>query len=882
MRLHTVRLSDFRRFRQLEITDLQPGLNLFVGPNEAGKSTVAAAIRAAFLERYNTRTVADFATRGVPDARPGVEIEFEWQDEQYRLHKFFLSKARCELRVGEAQRLEGEQAQNALAAMLGFEFAAKGLSRAEHAGVPGLLWIQQGDSQSLDAVRHAGVHVRTALNQISGELASADGDRLLQRVTEKRAELLDARGKPRGVYREAEALLAQTLTELASHREARAELDAAVDSLAALRQAHAEDERDRPWQVFEQRATEARERQQAIQKEKAELEGLWRDRQQAEETLLLLQEQMRRDLQDDDELDSLRAALADNGEKLEQARAGMQAATDRHTCRQAALARARAAYDAARLAGERRDVDMLAQRQVAEVRRIDHALRQVGTLAEQLRELDRTIAGQPMREADLLALRKLSRELDELAVRRQAAATRLEYRLPRGGLTLDGEALHGSGERWVAARAEISLPDGGTVAIIPGGDDLAGLAQRESRLRAQYDELLRRLGAAGLEQAESRWLALVQAGRQADGLRRELGIHAPEGVEALRQSAAEGHLQLQRLQDRLAELSAVPVSEPGQTPQALQLELRAAEQAQAAAQEALAQCRSQVQELALLQQQFERSHRLLAQRLADPESIARREQLARRLAEARSLRADIERRVTASETAIAAHRLDLVEQDIRRFDQSAHIAREAFHARQHEIQRLQGRLEQAGAQGVGESLAQCEAQSERLTRRCAALRTRAEALTLLQQLLQSRRDAASARLQAPLRQRLEYYLGLLFPDTRLRLDESLQPTGMVRGSAEDVLSHLSYGTQEQLGILARFAYADLLREAGRPTLLILDDAMVHTDEARRDWMKRALFDAASRHQILMFTCHGSAWKDLGVAQRKLDALDRPASGGFSG
>ena len=50
-------------------------LNLFVGPNEAGKSTVAAAIRAAFLERYSTKTVADLAPRE-SGARPSVELAF--------------------------------------------------------------------------------------------------------------------------------------------------------------------------------------------------------------------------------------------------------------------------------------------------------------------------------------------------------------------------------------------------------------------------------------------------------------------------------------------------------------------------------------------------------------------------------------------------------------------------------------------------------------------------------------------------------------------------------------------------------------------------------------------------------------------------------------
>ena len=46
------------------------------------------------------------------------------------------------------------------------------------------------------------------------------------------------------------------------------------------------------------------------------------------------------------------------------------------------------------------------------------------------------------------------------------------------------------------------------------------------------------------------------------------------------------------------------------------------------------------------------------------------------------------------------------------------------------------------------------------------------------------------------------------------------------------------------------------------------EAALRLDEGRRDFMKRA-FDAATRHQILMFTCHGEAWRDLGVAQRRI-------------
>lgn len=87
---------------------------------------------------------------------------------------------------------------------------------------------------------------------------------------------------------------------------------------------------------------------------------------------------------------------------------------------------------------------------------------------------------------------------------------------------------------------------------------------------------------------------------------------------------------------------------------------------------------------------------------------------------------------------------------------------------------------------------------------------------------------------------------------------------------------LSFGAREQMGVISRLAYADLLKAAGRPTLIILDDALVHSDEQRLTQMKRVLFDAAQRHQVLLFTCHPALWRDMGVPLRSLEA-ERSAS-----
>lgn len=75
-----------------------------------------------------------------------------------------------------------------------------------------------------------------------------------------------------------------------------------------------------------------------------------------------------------------------------------------------------------------------------------------------------------------------------------------------------------------------------------------------------------------------------------------------------------------------------------------------------------------------------------------------------------------------------------------------------------------------------------------------------------------------------------------------------------------------------LGVISRLAYADLLQQAGRPTLIILDDALVHRDMQRPAQRKRVLFDASQRHQVLLFTCHPELWRDLGASPRPIMAL----------
>lgn len=879
MKLSRIALEEFRKFRQpLVLDDLQDGLNLFVGPNEAGKSTVAAAIRAAFLERYSTRTVADLAPRGESGARPSVELAFAHAGHDYLLRKQFLSRARCELLIDNgAQRLEGEEAENALAALLGFELATRGQSKPDLAGVPGLLWIQQGDGQNLQAAAgHAGGHLREALTQLSGELASGDGDRLYERVAAERAALLDARnGRPKGIYKDAEDALASAQAERDTCAAAKAQLDADVDRLASLRAEHARADAGQPWKDFEARAAEARARLAAVAKEREAFDGLQREQRQAAQTLAVLQEQVRRDQQDEadlraltDEAAAARARVQDAQEPLARARKQR----DRHA---AAAEQARQRVAAVQAVADRHDLEHQLQQLDRDVERLDGALKEATTLIEQGSALKAEAVRIEIADADIQALRKSERALGDLQLQQQAIATRVAYTFEPGReARLDGAALSGNGEVLLTSAAELDLPGVGRLRIEPGGKDLPALMRELAEARAASAALLSRLGVATAADAEERHARSTALQRELDAMRKTLAIHAPKGIDVLRGQRDDALARHSALRERLAALP--PAADAGDVdlPAARQA-LRDAESSAAQATEALAAAQRALDADSARAQLLETQAAARGADLQSPERAAQRQARAGRLAEARSGHDLLEQRLQAAQAALAALRPELLEQDALRFEKSAAIERDAQHKRHSDIQQLLGKLEQAGAQGLGERLSEAQAACERLQRRRDEFLRRAQALGLLSTLLAGKRDAATQRLQAPLARRLGHYLGLLFPDSALRLDDALLPAALQRAGAEDPLDALSFGTREQLGILARFAYADLLREAGRPTLLVLDDALVHTDDTRRDLMKRALFDAATRHQVLMFTCHGDAWRDLGVEQRRIGAMETP-------
>lgn len=266
-----------------------------------------------------------------------------------------------------------------------------------------------------------------------------------------------------------------------------------------------------------------------------------------------------------------------------------------------------------------------------------------------------------------------------------------------------------------------------------------------------------------------------------------------------------------------------------------------------------------------------------ARAILDSPDRARREATANReLVDARAEQSTLSARLEALRKQVSEARPEILKQDIERFRKSAEQHEKAFSERRDTLLRLEVELQAAGAQGLEERRAELARDLAQAQRRAQELRRRAKALDHLLQLLRDKRRVLTSKLQAPLQKHLNRYLQLLFPQASLEIDENLSPGPLTRrgggGSESGAFEALSFGAREQMGVISRLAYADLLQEAGRPTLLILDDALVHSDDERLAQMKRVLFDAATRHQVLLFSCHPANWRDLGVGAQSLEAL----------
>ncbi|MEM1410110.1 MAG: hypothetical protein AAGG79_05115, partial [Pseudomonadota bacterium] len=136
----------------------------------------------------------------------------------------------------------------------------------------------------------------------------------------------------------------------------------------------------------------------------------------------------------------------------------------------------------------------------------------------------------------------------------------------------------------------------------------------------------------------------------------------------------------------------------------------------------------------------------------------------------------------------------------------------------------------------------------------------------LRKLLDTLREAQSARrarFQAPVLREMAPMLEALYGTSEIRFDDEYTLSALERPVGAFGFDVLSRGTQEQLALLTRLAFAKLAARQGQPAPVILDDALVFADDARLEALFDIIRQVADVTQVIVFSCHERLFGRLG-------------------
>lgn len=863
MKLRALRLHNVKRFagRGVAIENIADGVNVLCAANEFGKSTSFEALHGLFFLPYSSTAGEVRNLRPYSGGNPLVEADIAVGDDRYRISKQFYGNRFVRVSDLATGRLiaQADEAENFIA----------GLVHGGAGGPAGLLWVRQGitgierrSRSEEDSERQ----VRTSLlESVQGEVEAVTGGRrmaeIMAKVLEASAELVTPTGRAKagGRYSAAVDLRDQLSVEelrLAEEvRTMREELDRRSTvrrRLAKLESADAQDERRRAVQAAEYAFEAARAKADKLKTAEAQLE-------------------LARELRDTAEWGhrQFAQALVDARQvedQTDQAKCQRDEAVERRRTANATISQARIDAESAE-AGESGARELLAKLDGAAKAR-DAAARRaenVGRLqqAEAIRgaietcEAQLTHARLPNGSLDQLA--ELDIEIAQIRAVEEAArpSVMVEY---EGGttvrMTLDEAILNDGEERTYSHQARLVAPGVGTITLHSIAHQLGG--GRLEKGEARRNELLASMGVTDLPAARARQVLAQGIETKAAEARAQMTVLAPDGLDALRHA-----------------VTALGMTEPPSVefeadPDEVRLALEAAEGRRRAAVQS-----GRAAELTRsgAEKRFVAAETLLAKLQTRAQQIDAvlgpvEDRNARGL-ELKKLFDEREGVVAEAQQTFDAQSADTL--DIDAVDAALKRVRSVERAAETEIQQLREALAGLNARigarsedAVEEAWRETAEALATAQGRVTAFEHEIAVLTRLTRALETARSHARDLYLRPVMNELRPLLGLLFDDVAITFDDrTLLPQSIVRGGQEEEVDRLSGGMREQLSVLTRLAFARLLARDGRPAPVILDDALVYSDDDRIERMFDALHRQAQDQQIIVFSCRQRAFQKLG-------------------
>lgn len=868
MKLRRIELANVRRFagRRASLGGIGDGITVLCEANEFGKSTFFDALHALFFEKHRSMKAPVRSLQPHSGGGPEVTVEVDLPEGRFTLSKRWLQRPQAQV-TDAAGRLiaQADEAEAWIDRLLGGDLA----------GPSGILWVRQGllglepegTGTEDRRERERGLTARRdLLSSVAGEIDMMTGgrrmDAVLDRVGQDLARLSTATGRPKagGEWARAtdeaaaraaeEAQLRPRAERLSGDLALRAEVQRKLARLTDPQAADARVAGLRQAETLHQAALAHRSRleqaeaalhlatlnAQTVAVEAARLEALANRVDLARAAFVTA----------DARAAATRARAEDLGIRDHEATGALDAATAVTRDLRTRLGRATKAIAA-----------RAAKVQAVELRR---RLDRTSDLQAAL-ETDRARRARIAITAKTLDLAERAQVAVDLArARAEAQAVTIEV-FPQGATqaTVGGRPLP-EGPHPVLAQMTLELPGFGSLRIDPGQTSGATAADIGTAMLA-LDRALSACAAETLALARQSWAeaqGLDGAIAQTRALLVEL---APDGLEALRTGLAR------------AEAEVADAPHDSEEPGGLTAALTAAEQTEAEARAAARAAHDLFTAASEARAVAEADRRTAERHLAEAQAeagdlVALMTQIATlrdRAPALESARAQAAQALAGLQAA--APDLATAEAGLVRARSVVDQARQAEATAREDLARLNATISALADEGIEERLAELAGARAEAEARAVRYETEVRALARLRRALEDARTQARDSYFGPVLRELQPLLHILHPGAVLSIDDtSLLPAALTRNGQAETLDILSGGTREQVAILTRLAFARLFAAAGRPVPVILDDALVHSDDDRIEAMFTALHRTARDQQILVLTCRQRAFAALGGTQ----------------
>ncbi len=900
MILRSVKVQGMRCFRnQVSVGLFGEGLNLVYAPNETGKSTLIEGVSRALFDRYSVggRDIEALRPWGT-HLCPEIELEFEVDEQRYRLHKRLLDEAACtleEMRNGSWTLLaERDQADDFVRNLLHGDLPGRGPTKLEHRGLARTLWcLQEPGAERTYAVSSAVAdQLRAAL---PGEIRiSARSDALAERVGELYEEHFTPAGRVKR-HSQVDELESDAAGLAERRREAQAaceEVDSAAQQFTEISQQleQLQGEKDGCERRIEQYEQEV----QALRELRAEIAALEsatghaeRNYQNAARDLERYQDAERLADGCTDALQDVKRRLEEEGVSVKMAQALVGEARQELQNDEEARKRASKEWERARKTNRALKLRQENEQLIEQENRLHE-------LEAQLQEDQRELEAMPCPGDEQIAeARQLGQQIIQLQAQLEVAGLQAEVqvsqdqevRLAGGGEPFEKELVAGEAVSYHAgALLQIELPEVARITVTSGAAEPTELAAGLEKAREALQALLAPFAADDpdvlqrlLTEFQARQEKLLDVQKEI-----ERAADPYDDVEEVRTAQARTTVEFAQLLNELQLSENELAAMTRQNEEALERALGTFQAAEDRIREQLHTRREQYDDVR------EKHQDLVSEQMALESENNRQLTVMETVLEGaecadvdalRRRAGELEAQLDTAQDQLEEKRAELPppETDPEKLLGTQKVSLEHVERREREL--LDGRgsvrgiIDRARTEGRYERLSQIEEELDATQKKLGRVQQKAQAVKLLRQVLAARREATVSGQLPGLEETITRMLRHITGQNRpVHMGSDLRVEGVAAETDPTVrrIDDLSAGIREQLDLVARIALGETYAEHYGRTTMVLDDVLLYTDPMRHDRGKEILKRAASLLQIFILTSDPSRYRGIVDPQYQFD------------